>query len=162
KVKDNSLTGSDINESTLGTVPSAANANNLAGLTRFNFKLPFGGSRTFLTAGPFSFTATCLQDTTSFESAEEHQDIGRILISTNTNGMVYDALTAKRGEEAGGEEDKGFLEINTPEKERLMYEENVETGKAIYQARPGEEDGGAYSPTGVAVSFESNGVGIGI
>lgn len=154
KVKDDSLTGTDINESTLGTVPSA---NELVGLTRFNFKLPFGGSKTFLTAGPFGFTATCLQNTTDLqEPPNTNQDIGRILISTNTNGMIFDAEDSKRGAEP-----TDFLNTNTPESERVFVEESTPTGKSTYEAMS-NEDGSAYQPNGIGVSFNQDGLGIGI
>ena len=157
KVKDNSLTGADINEGTLGTVPSAANANDLVGLTRFNFKVPFGGSRTFLTAGPFSFTATCQQNTSDFEEPPNpNLDIARILISTNTNGMIFDGDESKRGEDP-----TDFLDTNTPENERVFVEQTVATGVSTYEAET-QEDGGAYQPNGIGVSFDQDGLGIGI
>ena len=157
KVKDDSLTGTDINESTLGTVPSANSANDLVGMTRFNFKVPFGGSKTFLTAGPFSFTATCLQNTSDFEEPpNNNRDIARILISTNTNGMIFDAEDSKRGAEP-----TDFLNTDTPENERVFVEEPVPTGTSEYEAQP-NEDGAAYQPNGIGVSFNQGGLGIGI
>jgi hypothetical protein len=160
KVKDASLTGADINLGTLGTVPTATTAttaNNLAGLTRFNFKLGYGQSRTFLTAGPFSFTASCHQNQDLLqEPAIKNRDILRILVSTNANGQVFDALAALRGEEP-----TKFLDVGTPEKERIVLEESTETGKAFYEAEA-LEDGGFYSPGGTAVSFSGAGFGAGI
>jgi hypothetical protein len=157
KIKNDAVTGDKVNEATLGTVPSATSASNLVGLTRFNFKLGFGGSQTFLTAGPFSFTASCLQNASDFgEPPIPGLDIARILISTNTNGVVFDASGALRGDEAGK-----FLNTTTPEKERVFVEYTVPTGKASYEA-DFSGDGGAYSPSGVAVSFNSDGLGTGI
>lgn len=157
RLKKDTLTGKQIKESTLGTVPSANVANNVVNLTRFNFKLGFGQSQTFLTAGPFSFTATCQQNASDLnEPPNTNLDIARILISTNTNGMVFDASSALRGEEPSK-----FLNTTTPEKERIFDEEAVPTGKATYQAEP-NSDGAAYQPNGVAVSFNQDGLGIGI
>jgi hypothetical protein len=157
KVKDASLTGADIDLGSLGTVPSASSANNLAGLTRFNFKLGFGQSQTFLTAGPFSFTASCHQnESLLIEPAIKNQDIARVLISTNANGTIFDAFGALRGEGP-----TKFLDVATPEKERIFFEYNLETGKASYEAES-NSDGGAYSPDGTAVSFSTGGLGIGI
>ncbi len=157
KVKDDSLTGTDINESTLGTVPSANSANDLVGMTRFNLKVPFGGSKTFLTAGPFSFTATCLQNASDFEEPpNNNQDIARILISTNTNGMIFDAKESKRGSEP-----TDFLNTDTPEKERVFVEESVPTGTSEYEAES-NEDGAAYQPNGIGISFNQDGLGIGV
>jgi hypothetical protein len=166
KVKDASLTGADINLGTLGTVPSATTAttantantaNNLAGLNRFNLKLGFGQSKTLFTAGPFTFTASCHQNESLLqEPAVVNRDIVRILISTNANGQVFDGLAALRGEEP-----TKFLDIATPEKERIFLEESVETGKAFYEAEA-LEDGGAYSPSGTAVSFSGAGFSTGI
>jgi len=157
KVKDNSLTGADIDESSLGTIPSAANVNDLVGMTRFNFRVPFGGSTTFLTAGPFSLTATCQQNTSDFEEPTNNNlDIARILISTNTNGMVFDAEESKRGAEP-----TDFLDITTPEKERVVDEETAPTGKTTYQAAS-SEDSAAYQPNGIGVSLDQDGLGVGV
>ena len=157
RLKKDTLTGKQIKESTLGTVPSAEVAANLSGLTRFDFSVPFGGSHTFLTAGPFTFTATCSQNTSDFgEPPTPNLDIARILIATSANGMVFDAQSAKRGEDP-----TKFLDTTTPEKERIVVEETVPTGKAFYEAA-GNEDGAAYQPGGVAVSFDQSGLGIGI
>ena len=157
RLKKDTLTGKQINEATLGTVPSAGVANNVSGLTRFDFKVPFGASNTFLTAGPFSFTASCLQNTnTLFEPPATNQDIARIVISTSANGMVFDASSALRGEEPSK-----FLDTNTPEKERVITELFVPTGKANYDAET-NSDGAAYQPNGVSVSFNQSGLGIGI
>src|SRR4029453_1318881 len=90
----------------------------------------FGATRTFLTAGPFRFTATCQQNTSDFaEPPNPGQDVARIVISTNTNGVIFDAL----GELRGGEPGK-FLDTTTPEKERVFDEFTVPTGKASYEA----------------------------
>lgn len=157
KVKDQSLTGKDINLGTLGTVPSANSANSLVGLTKFNFKLGFGQTQTFLTAGPFSWTASCLQNTSDlFEVPQANRDIARILISTNANGQIFDAQREQRGNEPGK-----FLNTNTPEKERVWNELSIETGKAFYES-DNVGDGSAYSPSGVAVSFDASGEGIGV
>jgi hypothetical protein len=157
RLKKDTLTGKQIKESTLGTVPSAGVANSVSGLTRFNFTVPFGGSQTFLTAGPFSFTAVCAQNASTLsEPVQNNQDIARILISTNTNGMVFDAFSAKRGEDP-----TKFLDTNTPEKERIFDEVFLPTGKARYDAAS-NDDGAAYQPNGVAVSFDQDGFGIGI
>lgn len=58
KVKADSLTGNQINESTLGTVPSANTANALAGRTLFNV---FSGAGTvnLATVGPFTVKGLC-------------------------------------------------------------------------------------------------------
>jgi hypothetical protein len=157
RLKKDTLTGKQIKESTLGTVPSAGTASNVVNLTRFNFKLGFGQTQNFLAAGPFTFTATCSQNTSDFnEPPNTNLDIARILISTNTNGMVFDAQSALRGEDP-----TKFLNTTTPEKERVFDEEAVPTGKATYQAES-NEDGAAYQPNGVAVSFNQDGLGIGI
>ena len=157
RLKKDTLTGKQIKESTLGSVPSASVASNVSGVTRFNFKVPFGGSQIFLTAGPFSFTASCLQNAnTLFEPPITNLDIGRIVISTNTNGMVFDASSALRGEDPSK-----FLDTTTPEKERVVDEFFVPTGKAGYEGAP-NTDGAAYQPNGVAVSFNQDGLGIGI
>jgi hypothetical protein len=157
RLKKDTLTGKQIKESTLGTVPSAAVANNVAGTTRFNFKLGFGQTQNFLAAGPFTFTASCLQNASNFEEPPiPNLDIARIVISTNTNGTVFDGFSSQRGTEPGD-----FLDTTTPEKERVFTELSVPTGKSEYDAAS-NEDGAAYAPNGVAVSFNQDGLGMGI
>jgi hypothetical protein len=158
KVKNDSLTGTQINESTLGTVPSAntANvANNLAGLTRFNVKLGFGQSQVLVQAGVFTLTASCGQNTTD-QGGSPNLDVARIVISTSANGKVFDASDAKRGENAGD-----FLDVTTPELDRIWLEETVETGKATYESES-NSDGSAYDPNGVGLSVPGTGLGVGI
>jgi hypothetical protein len=156
RLKKDTLTGKQIKESTLGTVPSAELGNSLEGEKRFNLRVGFGASQILFTAGPFTFTATCLQNTSDFgEPPTPNLDIARILISTSENHTVFDALTEKRGAEPGD-----FLETTTPEKERVFDEDSTATGKTHFDA-DSAEDGAAYSDAGIAVSFEENGVGLG-
>jgi hypothetical protein len=157
RLKKDTLTGKQIKESTLVTVPSASVAADVAGQTRFNFKLGFGQTQTILTAGPFTFTATCLQNTSNFEEPPEpNLDIARILISSSAGGTVFDADSARRGDEGK------FLEPTTPESERVISELAIATGKAEYDAAA-NEDGAAYDPaSGTAVSFNQAGLGMGV
>ena len=109
RFKKDTVTGKQIKESTLTTVPSASSASTLEGEKRFNLRLGFGASQVLFTAGPFTFTATCLQNTTNdFGEPLPNQDIARILISTSENHTVFDALERKAGREA-----TDFLETTT-------------------------------------------------
>ena len=154
RFKKDTVTGKQVKESTLTTVPSAELASTLEGEKRFNLRIGFGASQALFTAGPFTFTATCLQNTTN-SFAEANQDIARILISTSENHTVFDALKDKRGEEA-----TKFLETTTPEAERVFDEDSFATGKTHYDAES-TEDGAAYSDSGTAVSFNEDGLAMG-
>jgi hypothetical protein len=62
KVKDGSLTGADINLGTLGTVPSAANANTVGGnsVVLINYQAsPVGAPTQILNLDGFTLTASC-------------------------------------------------------------------------------------------------------
>ena len=157
RLKKDTLTGKQIKESTLGTRAQRQRGEQRLGRDPLQLQASLRRSQTFLTAGPFSFTATCLQNASNFgEPPITNLDIARILISTNTNGMVFDASGAKRGEDPSK-----FLDTTTPEKERVFTEEFVPTGKADYEGAA-NEDGAAYQPNGVAVSFNQAGLGMGI
>jgi hypothetical protein len=154
RFKKDTVTGKQIKESTLTSVPGAELAEALEGEKRFNVRLGFGGSQVLFTAGPFTFTAVCLQNTTNI-FADPNQDVARILISTSENHTVFDALKEKRGEAP-----TDFLETVTPEAERVFDEDSFETGKTHFDAAS-SSDGAAYSNAGTAVSFNSDGVGLG-
>lgn len=155
KIKNDSITGTQINESTLGTVPSANVANNTVGLTRFNVKLGFGQSQVLVTAGVFTLTASCLQNTTDQEG-NPNLDVARIVISTSANGKVFDAEDSKRGFDP-----TEFLDTTTPELERVWVEETVGTGETEYESES-NSDGSAYDPTGTSLSMPGHGLGIGL
>ena len=79
-------------------MPSAELASTLEGEKRFNVRVAFGASQALFTAGPFTFTATCLQNASDFgEPPTPNLDIARILISTSENHTVFDARAEKRG-----------------------------------------------------------------
>ena len=154
RLKKDTLTGKQIKESTLGTVPSAALGDSQESERRFNVRLPFGGSQVLFTAGPFTFTATCLQNSTN-SFGTPNQDIARIVIATSANGAVFEGTKSKRGTEP-----TEFLETTTPESERVIEEDSVATGGTDFEAF-GSESGAAYSDTGTAVSFGGEGVALG-
>ena len=60
-VKNDSLKGKDINESTLGTVPRAVTAENLAGHTRLA-RFVGEGTHVLATFGPFTLSGDCVID----------------------------------------------------------------------------------------------------
>jgi hypothetical protein len=73
-VRDGTVTGRDIEESSLTTVPSARDAQTLAGKSASAFlgsdkqyqtgliKMAHGDTKTIATSGPFSWTAQCIDD----------------------------------------------------------------------------------------------------
>lgn len=156
RFKKDTVTGKQVKESTLTTVASAEVANVFEGEKRFKLTLGFGGSQALFTAGPFTFTATCLQNTNnSDEPPTPNQDVARILISTTENHTVFVGLKEKQGEDP-----TKFLEAATPETERVFDEDSFETGKTHYDAES-SSDGAAYSDAGTAVSFGTDGVAMG-
>ena len=61
-IKNDKVTGADVNEASLGTVPSAASAAALAGHTRFSVHVPEGEDHVVATFGPFTLIGTCTID----------------------------------------------------------------------------------------------------
>ena len=96
RLKKDTLTGKQIKESTLGTVPSASVAADVAGQTRFNFKLGFGQTQTILTAGPFTFTGFRSSPTSSslhvLEPSGSLASSGMLLKSLFTQRQVSTAV----------------------------------------------------------------------
>jgi hypothetical protein len=154
RFKKDTVTGKQVKESTLATVPSAELANVFEGEKRFNLRLGFGASQVLFTAGPFTFTATCLQNTTN-SFAEANKDVARILISSSENHTVFGGLKEKRGEDP-----TKFLETTTPESERVFDEDSTATGKTHFEAKSSSH-GAAYSDAGTAVSFQKDGFALG-
>jgi hypothetical protein len=155
RFKRDTVTGKQVKEATLTTVPGAEVGNSLEGEKRFDLHVGFGASQVLFTAGPFTFTASCLQNASNFEEPPiPNLDIARILISTSENHTLFDGFDAKRGENPAD-----FLDTTTPEKERVFDEDSIETGKSHFDA-DSAEDGGAYSDNGTAVSLEEDGVGL--
>jgi hypothetical protein len=121
-VRNNTLTGAQIDESTLGTVPNAATAgqastaNSAGSAASFGgmsahrvdpFALSNGGSRVVGTFGPFTLTATCTINAANVDTA-------RISITTSQNNSVY----------IGENEDADFDIADPP----IVYVEATVTG----------------------------------
>jgi hypothetical protein len=167
RLKKNTLTGKEVKEASLGQVPKAADALTLQGrsaadllaagkLARFSVSVNFGQAKTLFTAGPLTFTGTCVQNGTDLNGTA-NQDFSLILISTSQNGAVFDGFDAKRGENPA--DPTTFLNTNTPENERRLFMGNtVPTGTREYDSGEGS-DGGALAADGTAVGFDVSGVG---
>lgn len=83
KVQDGSLSGADINLATLGTVPSAATANSLAG--RITFRTFTGpGTHTLATFGPFTVQGSCVINNGGLDEFE-------MQMVTAVNGATFDS-----------------------------------------------------------------------
>jgi hypothetical protein len=148
KVKPNTLTGFQVNESTLSTVPSSNTANSVAGDTRYSVKLGFGQAQTLATVGPFTLTAQCIQNGTD-QGGEAGRDIARVLISTSEVNSVFKGSTDSKSGSA-----TGLLDPTTPEGERVAVEYSVPTGGNEYQS------GGyvtAYAPNGAGLVSAAGG-----
>jgi hypothetical protein len=151
KVKDGSLTGSDINLSTLGTVPSATSATtaaNLAGQTPFFVRLGFGGSQTLAANGAVSFVATCTR--------EGGTDFAKILEQTSVNG----AVAAGDDDWEGGPTSADFLNPTTPANERELVE-NSETSGQI-NVDNDIDDGFIIGPEGKGLTTNTEGIALGL
>jgi len=158
KVKDGSLSGTDINVSTLGTVPSATKATSatsatsattagsLAGQTPFFVRLGFGGSQVLAAHGSVAFVATCSQ--------EGGDDVARIFFQTSQNGAVTSG-----GDSFDGT-DGDFLNVDTPPDQRQLVEAEIETGNVHVG---GEIDRGwVIGPDGKMLTVNSEGVALGL
>jgi hypothetical protein len=107
KIKNNAVTGAKVRESTLGEVPLATTANNLAGQRSYVFKLGVGQSEVIATNGAVSVIAKC-------EEVAGNDRI-RILAATTTDGAMMLGDTFHLGTGAGE-----FLNAATPEDQRVI------------------------------------------
>jgi hypothetical protein len=113
---------------------------------RYGFRLPFGQTRNIATAGPFTLTAQCLQDSDFDATPGSHRDIAVVEIATTQNGSVFDASDAKRG----GALPTDFLNTDTAETDRIWTKDTVATGTTTYEADP-NDDGAAQAPDGTSI-----------
>jgi hypothetical protein len=153
KVKAGSLVGSNINLSTLGTVPSATTAttattaDKLTGQTPFFVRLPFGGSQTLATNGSVSLVAQCLQ--------EGGKDVARILEQTSQNGAVADGEVDFNGSEAAK-----LLNVDTPAEKRVLVSNSDTSGTTNVQGII--DQGYVLGPDGKMLSINSEGIALGL
>jgi hypothetical protein len=164
RLRKNTLTGKEVKEASLKQVPKAADALTLQGrqppdfvsadkLKRFSVSLNFGESKTLLSAGPFTFTAKCVQNATN-PALDPNQDFSLILISTTQPGSVFDGNTFQKGTDP-----TDFLNPDTPEDGRVfIVPETVPTGLHNYDSG-NDSDGAAFAPDGTAIAFEVSGLG---
>jgi hypothetical protein len=144
KIKKNAVTGAKVNEATLGTVPSAAS---LVGQTPFFIRLGFGGSQLIATNGSVSLTANCVQ--------EAGEDVARILMATSQNGAVADASN-----DYDGEEPANFLNIGTPESERVFVQNSV--GSGLTDVENDIDEGFVLGPDGKMLTANGEGIALGL
>jgi hypothetical protein len=140
KVMDGSLTGTDINLATLGTVPSSATANALAGRTAFNFFMP-AGVRDVGTFGAFTIKAQCLIN-------QGGEDIGQLLLYTTEANSAMD--------DNSGSEEESFGPEQSP---IVMFEEEEATGQTNIEAGYGFV---AVAPGGTAIASDNQAVGVNV
>jgi hypothetical protein len=133
QLKNNGVKGTDVDEASLGQVPSAASANALSFLKHVTpFSLGNGETRVVLTHGPFTLTATCAINSGG-------QDIARLLISTSVDNATFDAW-----------DETDNFNTATPEADRNFGAEvDVATGTLEVEANVG--DGVALAPSGAAI-----------
>jgi hypothetical protein len=133
-IKNDKVTGADVNESSLGTVPSAALANDSAAIGGVKivrvapFTLTDGQTRVVLTEGPFTFTAECTIDDGGTDTAE-------ILIDTNADNTAYD-----------GDDDDGDFDAADPANE--FAADSAATNDPFFDE---ESDGAAIAPDGTEI-----------
>jgi hypothetical protein len=145
KVKDGSLSGSDLNLSTLGTVPSAAVANVANSL---NGRIPVSqfvpaGLHSIATVGPFAIQFECKINNAGSDEA-------RFLLTTAANGASMD--------DNNGDE---FEVFNISDNPAELYEESTTTGQPNIEV--GEQPGlTAVAPDGTAILFQNESIGFNI
>jgi hypothetical protein len=140
-VKDQSLTGPDINVSTLGTVPSATSANSLAGSTPFAvYTGP--GLTTLVSVGPFTIKGSCVINNAGRDEAE-------LQLYTSVDNAVMD--------DNNGDEITPF-NVASGHAE-LLFTEVEPTGESELES--GQREGlVAVAPDGTTIASDTRAVGM--
>jgi hypothetical protein len=146
KIKNNAVNGAKVNEATLGTVPSATTASNLAGQTPFFIRLGFGGTQTIASNGSVSLIAVCDQ--------KEGLDRARILMATTQNGAVAEGDDSFDGE--GGD----FLNTTTLEEDRVFVSNTATSG--VTDVESDIDFGFVIGPDGKMLTSNSEGIALGL
>lgn len=152
KVATDALTGAQINESTLGEVPLATNANQLGGIAASllddaanivkigTFSLTNGQSQTLINYGTLSLTAKCTINSGG-------NDLAEVVVVTSADHASLDAADTLAD-----------LLVATPEANRLFAGVTAATGTLSVDS---ESDGAVIDPTGKTITgFITTGVNI--
>jgi hypothetical protein len=83
-IKNDKVTGADVNEASLGPVPSAASAAALAGHTRFRTVIGEGTEQPIATFGPFTLVGTCAID-------DSGDDFSELYVKTSVDNAAMDS-----------------------------------------------------------------------
>jgi hypothetical protein len=135
------LTGDEIDEAALGRVPSAADAQALAGRRRANvahFSLASGQARELLREGPFTLTARCW---IGLNTSGGPRDQAEVLISSGVDNAAFDAA------------DSGELHTSTPEDQRTFVAATANPGAVAVDSL---QDALAIAPDGTEEIGDAN------
>lgn len=146
KIRNEAVTGAKLNESTLGTVPSATTAASLAGQTPFFIRLAIGQNQTIATNGAVSLVAVCDQTGVN--------DRIRIISQTSVNGAVAAGNSSFSGN--GGK----FLNVDTPVDTREIVGGAVAQGTTVVFSNI--DAGWVLGPEGKMLSINSEGIALGL
>lgn len=133
KIKKDAVTGAKVKESTLGEVPSAANAANAANFDKY---VPFGivtanngESKTLVTYGPFSL-------------------IGKCETVVNLDASVVFATTEDHSAFGGDDDSDGDVGPATPESERIIEDPGASSSGAPDNSDGYDDQFNAQAPSG--------------
>lgn len=131
KIKKDNVTGAKVKESSLGTVPSATNAENLDGYSTFPqtryaatpgatqaVALAAAPENVMFNVGPITIYSKCITVTTGNSSE------AWVFAKTSVNGVVFDS----DDDDASGS--PSFLNTGTPEDQRELLDDSAATNTA--------------------------------
>ena len=137
KIKNDAVTGDKVKESTLGQVPSAANAQNSTNAANFEKYVPFGiitanngETKTLVTYGPFSLVGQCQTD------------------GVNVEANVIFATTEDHTSFGGDDENGGDIGPATPESERIIEDPGATSSGAPENSEGYDDQFNAQAPSG--------------
>ena len=142
KIKDGAVSGAKIDTASLGTVPSAKNAEAVTGRIPISVFTP-AGTVTLAKVGPFTITAECVID-------KAGSDEGQTFLSTSVDGASMD--------DNNGAEFSVFNVANNP---APLWSNNTSTGDPEIEVAeaPGLT---AVAPDGTAIVFGNETIGFNI
>jgi hypothetical protein len=139
KIRNDAVTGDKVNESTLGTVPSAVNAQNAVNAGSFEKYVPFGivtanngETKTLVNYGPFSLIGLCKAD------------------GVNLGAFVVFATTEDGTSFGGDDNSGGSIGPGTPEADRIIEDAGASSAGAPENSDGYDDQFNAQAPSGAS------------
>ena len=162
RIAANSVNGGDINEGTLGQVPSAASADSVSFIRQFNVRLSFGQDVELVSNGAVSLRARCAENVTI--GGQVNRDGVQVYARTTAAGSFLGGTDNRAGDENGdGTVDAETLDPADSIDDSEFAVRSVPAGAPNEQSVSTDIDEGfVVSPTGSYIGVDSESLMLGV